>query len=44
MKKPYQIRLEPEIIEKIKIKAKKEDVSVNHLIRKAIKNQFPDCI
>lgn len=37
MKQPYQIRIEPEMKEQLQKLADKNDTSVNHEIRQAIK-------
>lgn len=42
MKVPYQIRIEPEMLEEIKKVAKENDTSVNHEIRLAIKKSLKD--
>ncbi len=43
MKTPYQIRIEPEMLEALRVIAKENGTSVNHeirqAIRKAIKNK-----
>lgn len=39
MKIPYQIRIEPEQLEKLKKLAKENGTSVNHEIRQAIRNK-----
>ena len=40
MKVPYQIRIEPEMLEEIKKVAGENDTSVNHEIRQAIKKML----
>ena len=40
MKQPYQIRIEPTMLEQLKKVAKENDTSVNHEIRQAIKKRL----
>jgi len=40
MKQPYQIRIEPELLEKLRMAAKENGTSVNHEIRQAIRDKF----
>lgn len=40
MKQPYQIRIEKDILEKLKNLAKKNGTSVNHEIRQAIRGML----
>jgi hypothetical protein len=40
MKIPYQIRIEPKMLEEIKKVAENNDTSVNHEIRQAIKKHM----
>ena len=42
MKKPYQIRIEPTMLEQLKKVAKKNGTSVNHEIRQAIKKRLQE--
>ena len=42
MKVPYQIRIEPEMLEEIKKVASDNDTSVNHEIRQAIKKRLQE--
>jgi predicted HicB family RNase H-like nuclease len=40
MKQPYQIRIEPELLEQLKQIAKENGTSVNHEIRQAIREKL----
>ena len=40
MKQPYQIRIEPELLEQLKQVAKKNGTSVNHEIRQAVRRML----
>lgn len=40
MKQPYQIRIEPELLKKLKELAKQNGTSVNHEIRQAIRQML----
>jgi predicted HicB family RNase H-like nuclease len=40
MKVPYQIRIEPELLEKLKQVAKENGTSVNHEIRQAVRHML----
>lgn len=40
MKIPYQIRIEPEILEQLKQVAKENGTSVNHEIRQAVRQML----
>ena len=40
MKAPYQIRIEPELLEQLKQVAKENGTSVNHEIRQAIRTML----
>ena len=42
MKIPYQIRIEPEMLEGVKKVASDNDTSVNHEIRQAIKKRLQE--
>ncbi len=42
MKVPYQIRIEPEMLEQLKKVASENDTSVNHEIRLAIKKRLQE--
>jgi len=42
MKVPYQIRIEPELLEQLKQLAKENGTSVNHEIRHAIRTKLSD--
>ncbi len=42
MKQPYQIRIEPTMLEQLKKLADKNDTSVNHEIRQAIKKRLQE--
>ena len=42
MKVPYQIRIEPEILEQLKRVAKENGTSVNHEIRQAVRKMLSD--
>ena len=42
MKVPYQIRIEPEILDQLKKLAKENGTSVNHEIRQAIRGKLSD--
>lgn len=42
MKVPYQIRIEPELLEKLKQVAKENGTSVNHEIRQAVRVMLSD--
>ena len=42
MKVPYQIRIEPKMLEEIKKVAENNDTSVNHEIRLAIKKRLQE--
>jgi predicted HicB family RNase H-like nuclease len=42
MKVPYQIRIEPEILEQLKQLAKENGTSVNHEIRQSIRKALSD--
>jgi len=42
MKVPYQIRIEPELIEQLKQVAKENGTSVNHEIRQAVRKALSD--
>ena len=42
MKVPYQIRIEPEMLEEIRKVAENNDTSVNHEIRQAIKKRLQE--
>ena len=43
MKVPYQIRIEPELLEQLKQVAKENGTSVNHEIRQAVRRML-NCI
>ncbi len=42
MKVPYQIRIEPELLEQLKQLAKENGTSVNHEIRQSIRSKLSD--
>tara|TARA_R110000868_G_C10349357_1_gene716118 strand:+ start:344 stop:475 length:132 start_codon:yes stop_codon:yes gene_type:complete len=42
MKVPYQIRIEPEILEQLKQVANENGTSVNHEIRQAVRGMLSD--
>jgi len=42
LKQPYQIRIEPTMLEQLKKIAKENDTSVNHEIRQAIKKRLQE--
>ena len=42
MKQPYQIRIEPELLEQLKQVAKENGTSVNHEIRQAVRKALSD--
>ena len=42
MKVPYQIRIEPELLEQLKKVAKENGTSVNHEIRQAVRTKLSD--
>jgi predicted HicB family RNase H-like nuclease len=42
MKVPYQIRIEPELLEQLKQVAKENGTSVNHEIRQSIRAKLSD--
>lgn len=42
MKVPYQIRIEPELLDQLKQLAKDNGTSVNHEIRQAIRTKLSD--